>query len=319
MKRMKYFVTGGAGFIGSHLVDRLLLEKNKVVAYDNLSLGKKEFIKHHFSNQDFRFIEDDLLNLEKLKLTMHGSDIIFHLASNSDIIKSAKNPSIDLEQGTLATFNVLEAMRANAIKKIVFSSSSVVYGEAKIAPTSENYGPLFPISFYGAGKLASEALISAYCHNFGYKAWIYRFGNIIGKRPTHGVVIDFYKNLKKNPRVLEVLGNGNQSKPYIEVHDCVAGMLFGLKNSSEQINLFNLGTEGAVYVKDIAQIVIKTLGLKNVSIKFTGGMRGWKGDVHTVRLDSKKLISLGWKPKYATSYDAFIAGSKDIIEELELN
>ncbi|OGZ29936.1 MAG: UDP-glucose 4-epimerase [Candidatus Niyogibacteria bacterium RIFCSPLOWO2_01_FULL_45_48] len=314
---MRFFITGGAGFIGSHLSDRLMAEGNEVTVYDNLSLGKKEFVERHFSSPKFKFVQADLLEFDKLKTSMEGSDVVFHLAANSDIIKSAKNPKIDLEQGTIVTYKVLEAMRANNIKKIVFTSSNVVYGEAVKSPTAEDYGPLLPISFYGASKLACEAVMGAYCHNFEFNAWIYRFGNIVGKRPTHGVVIDFYGKLKKNPLVLEVLGDGNQSKPYVEVHDCVDGMLFGLNNSHEQINLFNLGTTGAVYVKDIADIVVKEMGLKNVKIKFAGGVRGWPGDVHTVRLDVSKLESLGWKPKYPTSREAFSAGAKDIIEDLK--
>ena len=317
-KKMKCFITGGAGFIGSHLADRLISEGNEVTVYDNLSLGKKQFVERHFSNPKFKFVHADLLEFEKLTDSMKGSDIVFHLASNSDIIKSAKNPEIDLEQGTIVTQKVLEAMRVSGLKKIVFTSSNVVYGEAVKSPTAEDYGPLLPISFYGASKLACEALISAYCHNFDFNAWIYRFGNIVGKRPTHGVVPDFYRKLKKNSAVLEVLGDGNQSKPYVEVHDCVDGVLFGLKNSREQINMFNLGTIGAVYVKDIAGIVIKEMGLKNVNIKFAGGNRGWPGDVHTVRLDVSKLESLGWRPKYSTSRAAFAAGAKDIIKDLKL-
>lgn len=314
---MKCFVTGGAGFIGSHLVDRLMAEKNEVVVYDNLSLGKKQFIERHFPNSKFKFIQGDLLEIEKLNTAMKGNEIIFHLAANSNVIKSAKDPAIDLEQGTIVTYTVLRAMRVNNIKKIVFTSSNVVYGEATQSPTAEDYGPLLPISFYGAGKLACEAVISAYCHNFDFNAWIYRFGNIIGKRPTHGVVLDFYEKLKQNPSELLVLGDGNQSKPYIEVQDCIDGMLFGLRHSHEQINLFNLGTTGAVYVRDIAKIVIKEIGLKKVKVRFAGGVRGWPGDVHTVRLDVSKLKSLGWRPKYPTSLQALRAGAKDIIKDLK--
>ena len=313
---MKCFITGGAGFIGSHLVDRLITEGNQVLVYDNLSLGKKEYIANHLSSPDFTFIEADVLDQEKLQEAMKGSDVVFHLAANSDVIKSAKNPDIDLEQGTVATYKVVEAMQVSGVKKIVFTSSNVVYGEATVSPTKETYGPLLPISFYGASKLACEGVIAAACHNFGFQAWIYRFGNIIGQRPTHGVVLDFYHKLKNNPRELEVLGDGNQSKPYIEVHDCVDGILFGFNNSSQQVNLFNLGTEGGFYVGDIPKIVIEAMGLKNVKIKYSGGIRGWPGDVHTVRLDISKLEALGWKPKYSNSIEAFTAGAKDIIREL---
>lgn len=313
---MKCLVTGGAGFIGSHLVDRLVKQNHQVVVYDNLSLGKKEFLQHHVNNPNFTFIQGDLLQIDALKNAMVGVDAVFHLAANSDVIKSAKNPAIDLEQGVMATYNVLEAMRYARVSKIVFTSSNVVYGEATISPTSENYGPLLPISFYGAAKLSSEAMIAAYVHNFHFQAWMYRFGNIVGSRPTHGVVLDFYKKLTKNPHQLEVLGNGNQSKPYIEVHDCVEGILLGFEKSKGLVNLFNLGTQGGVYVRDIAKTVIDLMGLENVEIKFAGGERGWPGDVHTVRLDSNKLETLGWKPKYPSAKEAFMAGAKDIIKEL---
>src|SRR3989344_9279679 len=180
LENKKILVRGGAGFIGSHLVDRLMGANHQVVVYDNLSLGKKEFLQSHIDNPDFTFIQADLLDLDALKNAMAGVEVVFHLAANSDVIKSARNPSIDLQQGTMTTYNVLEAMRHAGVTKIVFTSSNVVYGEATVSPTAETYGPLLPISFYGAAKLSSEALIAAYSHNFNFQAWIYRFGNIIG-------------------------------------------------------------------------------------------------------------------------------------------
>jgi UDP-glucose 4-epimerase len=316
---MKCFVTGGAGFIGSHLVDKLLAAGNQVVVFDNLSLGRKEFINHHFSNSNFKFIKGDLLNFEKVKKSMAGSDVVFHLAANSDIIQSAKYTKIDLNQGTIATYNVLEAMRANNVKKIVFTSSNVVYGEAKKLPIKEDYGPLFPISLYGASKLACEGLITAFCHNFKMQSWIYRFANIMGDRSTHGVVIDFFRKLNRNTRELEVLGNGKQSKPYVDVLDCVAGILYGFQNSNEEVNVFNLGTKGMTTVKKIADEVIKQLNLEETKIRFTGGDRGWPGDVRKVSLDSSKLLKLGWKPKYPTSDQAAMAGIKALIQDLKRN
>jgi len=313
---MKCFVTGGAGFIGSHLVDRLLAEGNSVVVYDSFSLGRKKLIEHNFSNPKFSFVRADLLDAGKLAKEMKGSDIVFHLAANSDIIQSAKKTNIDLEQGTIATYNVLEAMRSSNIKKIVFSSSNVVYGEAKKMPTTENYGPCLPISMYGASKLACEGLITAFCHNFGFKAWIYRFVNIIGQRSTHGVVLDFYRKLQKNPGVLEVLGDGKQSKPYLEVKDCVDGMLFGLKHAHNQVNLFNLGTAGVTSVSTIARLVIDELNL-NAKIKYTGGSRGWPGDVSTVSIDVSKIKALGWTPKHDSSDEAVRVGIADILKELQ--
>ncbi len=313
---MKCFVTGGAGFIGSHLVDRLMADGHSVVVYDNLSLGRQEFISHHLRSSKFRFVKADLLDTKSLNAAMKGSNIVFHLAANSDIVKSAKHTRIDLEQGTMATYNVLEAMRANNVSKIVFTSSNVVYGEARKLPIPEDYGPLFPISMYGASKLACEALISAFCHNFGFKSWIYRFANVIGPRITHGVMLDFYRKLQKNNRELEVLGNGKQAKPYIEVHDVVDGMLFGLKHSSDSVNYFNLGTEGLTSVTVIAHEVIRVLGLSNVKLRFTGGIRGWPGDVARVSLDMGKLRALGWKPKHPTSDDAMRVGLSAIMKEL---
>lgn len=314
---MKCFVTGGAGFIGSHLVDRLMKEGHMVVVYDNLSLGREDFIRHHFPSPGFAFVKGDLLDFDLLKKSMKGSDIVFHFAANSDIVKSAKHTRIDLEQGTIATYNVLESMRFNDIRSIVFTSSNVVYGEAKKLPIPEDYGPLFPISMYGASKLACEALISAFCHNFGFKAWIYRFANVTGPRVTHGVVLDFYRKLRKNKLELEVLGDGKQAKPYIEVRDVVDGMLFGFKHSNEWVNYFNLGTDGLTSVTVIAHEVIRVMELSNVNLRFAGGVRGWPGDVARVSLDMSKLRALGWKARYPSSDEACMVGVKAIIQDLK--
>lgn len=292
---MKFFVTGGAGFVGSHLVDRLIKEGN-VTIYDNLSLGKKEFIERHLPNKSFRYIEADLLDLNKLKTEMGGHDVVFHLAANSDISKGTKDTTIDLNQGIIATYNVLESMKLNGIKKIVFSSTSAVYGEADIIPTPESYGAKLPISLYGAGKLAGEALISAYCHLYGIQAWIFRFANIIGERSTHGVMFDFIKKLRKNPKELEILGDGKQKKPYLYVKDCVDGMIYGFKHANDGVNVFNLGCDGNTNVDHIAKIVIEEMNLKNVNIIHTGGKRGWKGDVPFVDFDTSKMRNIGWKP-----------------------
>lgn len=313
---MKCFVTGGAGFIGSHVVDRLLNDGHSVVVYDNLSLGREAFIRHHYGKNQFRFIQADVLDSDALAEAMSGAELVVHLAANSDIIKSAKHTRIDLEQGTIATYNVLEAMRANRVKKIIFTSSNVVYGEAKTLPIPEDYGPLLPISMYGASKLACEGLISAYCHNFDLQAWMYRFANVIGPRVTHGVVLDFYRKLKANPRELEVLGNGKQAKPYIEVRDVADGMLYGFAHADDSVNYFNLGTDGLTQVSVIAHAVIGATGLKDVEIKYTGGVRGWPGDVARVSLDMTKLKALGWRPKYPSSEEACLFGVRSIIAEL---
>jgi UDP-glucose 4-epimerase len=313
---MKCFVTGGAGFIGSHMVDRLVSDGHQVTVYDNLSLGREDFIRHHYGKVGFRFVKGDLLDIDLLRDSMQGCDAVIHLAANSDIVKSAKHTRIDLEQGTIATYNVLESMRSNHVGKIVFTSSSVVYGEVKKLPIAEDYGPLFPISMYGASKLACEALTSAFCHNFGFQSWIYRFANVTGPRVTHGVVLDFYRKLQKNPRELEVLGDGKQAKPYIEVRDVVDGMIFGFTHTTDSVNYFNLGTDGLTPVSVIAHEVLRELGLAGTEIRYTGGVRGWPGDVSRVSLDMTKLRSLGWTPKYRASDEACMVGIKAILDDL---
>ena len=206
---MKAFVTGGAGFIGSHLVENLIYKDYSVTVYDNLSSGKKQFIEKHLKNENFKFIEADLLDLNRLKKEIKGNDVVFHIAANPFVRLGEQYTDLDLKQGIISTYNVLEAMRLTDIKKIVFSSSGVVYGETTASTISETYGPTMPISFYGAGKLGAEGLISAFCGTFGFQAWIYRFANVVGFRGTHGVIVDFINKLRKNPKELEILGDGN--------------------------------------------------------------------------------------------------------------
>ena len=292
---MKFFVTGGAGFIGSHLVDRLM-QQGDVTVYDNLSLGKKEFIDHHLSKKNFKFIKADLLNIKKLQESMKGHDAVFHMAANSDISFGTTQTDVDLKQGTLATYNVLDSMRLCSIEKIIFSSTSAVYGEADIFPTPESYGAKLPISLYGASKLAAEGMISAYCHLYGMQAWIFRFANIIGERSTHGVMHDFVRKLRKNPKRLEILGDGNQRKPYLYVKDCADGMVYGFKHAKDEVNVFNLGCDGNTSANEIAKMIIEEMKLENVKIEYTGGKRGWKGDVPLVNYDTSKMKKLGWKP-----------------------
>ncbi|RKX94238.1 MAG: UDP-glucose 4-epimerase [Spirochaetes bacterium] len=317
LENKKILVTGGAGFIGSNLVEFLLARNGiEVVVYDNLSSGKREFIAPFFKNSNFRFIEADLLNKKKLAEEIKEIDIVFHLAANSDIRYGMRHPEVELKNGTIATSNLLEVMKENNVRKIVFSSTSAVYGDKpKVVPTPENYGPLFPISFYGAGKLACEGLISAYCHNFGFYAWIFRFANIVGKNGTHGVVFDFIKKLRKNPRELVILGNGEQSKPYLYVKECVEGMIYGVEKANDRLNYFNLSCRGATRVKKIAQIVTQEMGLKNVKFKYTGGERGWSGDVSQVRLDPRKMRSLGWESRLSSD-QAIRLGVKELINQL---
>jgi len=280
-------------------VDKLI-PLGDVTVYDNLSSGRKEFIRHHLDKPNFIFIQADLLDFNVLREKIAGLDVVFHLAANPDARLGIDDTSLDLQQETIVTYSVLEAMRLNGIKKIVFSSSGTIYGETPIIPLSEDYGPVLPISLYGAGKVASEALITAFCHTFDMQCWIYRFANIVGKRGTHGVIFDFIHKLKRNPNELEILGDGTQKKPYLSVEDCVEGMLFGFQNSNERVNFFNLGCRSTTDVSSIASMVVEEMRLKNVWCKYTGGDRGWPGDVPQVRFDIKKMEELGWSPKYSS-------------------
>mgnify|MGYP001600279503 CR=1 FL=1 len=313
LNKNRFFVTGGAGSIGSHLVDRLAKEGN-VTAYDNLSLGKKEFIAHHFSKKNFKFIKADLLNLNHLKKCMRKHNIVFHMAANSDINFGTLRTNIDLKQGVVATYNVLEAMRINNVKKIVFASTSAVYGEPDLFPTPESYGSKLPISLYGASKLAGESLISAFCHLYDMQAWIFRFANIIGERSTHGVMYDFVNKLRKNPKKLEILGDGTQRKPYLYVKDCVDGILYGFKHANGNVNIFNLGCDDNTDVNTIAKIIINEMNLKNVKVCYTGGKRGWKGDVTLVNYDTTKMKRLGWAP-YLSSDEAVRKAVKEYLKQ----
>jgi len=291
---MRVFVTGGAGFIGSHLVDALMKKGYIVTVYDNLSSGKKEFIRHHIGKENFAFINADLLDQKKLEKSLEDHDVVFHLAANPDVRLGVEKPEI-AKQDILATYNLLDVMRLKGVKKIVFSSSSTVYGETPGIPLPESYGPLLPISVYGAAKLAAEGLISSFCHTFDMQGWIFRFANVVGERGTHGVIVDFINKLKRNPKELEILGDGKQRKSYLYVKDCIDGMLFGFEHANEQINLFNLGSEGTTEVNKIAEMVVKEMNLKNVTFKYTGGERGWKGDIPRFQFDVSKINKLGWK------------------------
>lgn len=315
-RKNTYLITGGCGFIGSHLVD-LLIKENSVIVYDNLSSGKKEFIAHHLGKKNFKFIKADLLNKNKLSDVMLGVDAVFHLAANPEIRIGETNPKVDFTQGTIATFNLLEAMRVAGVKKIVFSSSSTVFGEPKIRPTPEDYGPLKPISMYGASKLACEGLISAYCHMFEMQAWIFRFANIVGSRATHGILVDFLKKLKKNSNTLQVLGDGRQRKSYLLVQDCVQGMYFGFKHARKKFNIFNLATVDDISVSEIANILLKKLGLSQTTIFYTGSKYGWKGDVPLMKLSIEKIKKLGWQVNY-NSREAIEKAIEALVVEMKI-
>jgi UDP-glucose 4-epimerase len=296
MKRI--LVTGGAGFIGSHLIDYLMQDGNSVVCIDDLSLGRLENIQHHTSSPHFKFIKLDILNKEEFVRMVRENefDCVFHMAANSDIQMGTKYMNVDLQRTFLTTYNVLEAMKNHSVKNIIFASSSAVYGELN-KQLSENSGPLFPISFYGAAKLASEAYISASCGNNNMKAWIIRFPNVVGDRATHGVVFDFINKLKKNPQKLVILGDGRQKKPYVYVRDLVEAMLFAWNNSNDTLNCFNVSVDSTTTVTRIAEIVVEEMELRDVKFIYTGGSRGWVGDVPRFQYDISKITTLGWKAK----------------------
>jgi UDP-glucose 4-epimerase len=314
---MRVFVTGGAGFIGSHLCERLLTDGHVVVAYDNLVLGRRELLSSCELNKKFQFMEADLLDLATLKKEMAGADLVWHLAANSDISQGAARTDVDMQNGTIATYNVLEAMRITGVKKIIFASTSAVYGEASIKPTPESYGPLLPISFYGASKLACEAMVSAFSHNCAIEAWIYRFANIVGSHATHGAIHDFVARLIKNPQRLVVLGNGTQRKSYLHVRDCIEGMLYGFQHSGKSLQIYNLASRGVSPVRFIAETVVTEMasakGIK-AELKFGDGDRGWVGDVPYTHLDGQRFEGLGWKARW-DSDEAIRMSVREIIAE----
>ena len=295
---MKILVTGGAGFIGSHLCDVLIADGHNVTVVDNLVLGKVENIEHLINNPNFRFFKEDLNNGHAMDMIfMDGEfDMVYHLAANSDIQKGGKDPMVDYQLTFNTTFNVLQMMKKYEVKKFFFASTSAIYGETYDV-LNEDYGPLKPVSNYGAGKLASEAFISAFASTYHIQTWITRFPNVVGERFTHGVIYDFIHKLQNNPNELEVLGNGEQCKPYVYVKDLVAGIQFVINNSNEPYNVYMLGSDTRTKVKEIAAMVIEEMGL-NASIRYTGGDRGWVGDVPEFRYDLTKVNNLGWQASY---------------------
>ena len=293
---MKAFVSGGAGFIGSNLVDRLLDLGHEVTVYDNLSTGLLQFLEYARDFDRFRLVKGDLLDEDSLSEAITGHEFVFHLAANADVRFGTEHPRRDLEQNTIVTYNILEAMRNHGIRKIAFASTGSVYGEATVIPTPE--GAPFPIqtSLYAASKLAGEGMIAAYCEGFGFQSWIFRFVSILGERYTHGHVFDFYRKLKQNPSRLEVLGNGKQRKSYLYIQDCIDAMLFALEKSNESVNVLNLGVDGYCEVNDSIGWICEELGV-SPKLEYTGGDRGWIGDNPFIFLDTSKIRDLGWKPK----------------------
>jgi len=291
-----FVVTGCSGFIGSNVVDRLLHQGHWITGIDNFSTGQRRFLDSALKHPQFRLIEGDLLDEERLKEWFRGADCVIHLAANADVRFGTDHPRRDLEQNTIATYNVLEAMRANGIKRIAFSSTGSVYGEAAVIPTPEN-AP-FPVqtSLYGASKLAGEGLIAAYCEGFGFQSWIFRFVSILGERYTHGHVFDFYKQLRDDPTQLRVLGNGKQRKSYLYIQDCVDAILLAMEKAGDKVNLFNLGVDSYVEVNDSIGWISEALGVKP-RLEYTGGDRGWIGDNPFIFLDTARIRALGWSPK----------------------
>ena len=293
----KVFVTGACGFIGSNLVDRLLKDGYKVVGWDNRSTGRIEFLNDVLNNPNFTLIEGDNLNVSALSEAMIGCDVVFHLAANADVRFGLNHPSKDLNQNTIATFNVLQAMKERGIKKIIFSSTGSVYGESKKIPTPENAE--FPIqtSLYGASKVACESMIQAYSEGYGFESYIFRFVSILGERYTHGHIFDFYKQLIEHPEYLNVLGDGTQRKSYLYVQDCVDAMLHVLTlNSENKVNIYNLGTNEYVQVNDSVRYIVEHLNL-NPEIRYSGGNKGWIGDNPFIFLDTTKIRNTGWNAK----------------------
>ncbi|HQN75260.1 MAG TPA: NAD-dependent epimerase/dehydratase family protein [Methanomassiliicoccales archaeon] len=297
-------VTGCAGFIGSHLTDALLAMGNHVVGVDNLSAGRREFLENAEGYQDFRFVQADLLN-DDLRTIFKGADAVMHLAANPDVRSGAKDTLSHYKQNIEVTYRVLEAMKETGTRDILFPSTSTVYGEPTVIPTPEDYGPLVPISVYGATKLACEALICSYAHSFDMNGVIFRFANVVGTRSTHNVLHDFTNKLKADPGRLEILGSEpGTTKSYVHVEDCVRGMIIGAEYARNKVEMFNLGSNDRMSVKDIADTVAEVMGLRGVRYEWTGGVqggRGWIGDVKNMLLSSDKLRSYGWEPTMNSS------------------
>lgn len=291
---MRSIVTGGAGFIGSHLVDFLVSSGDDVIIIDSLVSGDKNYVREHLEAGRARLVSADLLG-DGWQEELDGADRVYHLAADPDVREGSADPDRQLNNTIIATHRVLEAMRRANVPEIVFTSTSTVYGEASVIPTPEDYSPMEPVSVYGASKLACEALISAYCHSFSMRSWIFRFANIIGARSGHGVITDFIRKLKENPGELEILGDGKQTKSYLEVRECIRAIMYVAGHSSDIVNTFNIGSEDWVSVTEIADILCLEMNL-SPSYRYTGGRRGWIGDVPRMQLDISRLKEIGFVP-----------------------
>ena len=312
-------ITGAAGFIGSHMTEKLLKMGLTVIGLDNLSSGNSLNLKSCNRNESFKFINDDLKNSEKFVTHLDDVNTIFHFAAYPEVRTGHQNPEISFKENIENTYKFLESIRKSNVDSIIFSSSSVVYGEPNMIPTAENYGPLLPISPYGGSKLACEGLISSYCHNYGIQGTIIRFANVIGKRSNHGIIWDFIHKLNKNPNQLEVLGDGTQMKSYIHIDDCVEGILSSCYFTKDQVEIFNIGNLDQLDVMSIAKIVTQKMGFESTKIMTAGGTsdgRGWIGDVKNMNLDISKLQQLGWQPKLSSS-QAVEQSTLELINDIE--
>jgi UDP-glucose 4-epimerase len=293
---MRAFITGGAGFIGSNLADRLLGQGHEVTVYDNMTTGQPRFLESARTQARFQFVQGDILDAARLTEAMAGHELVFHLAANADVRFGTNHPRKDLDQNTVGTWQVLEAMRATGVRRIAFSSTGSVYGESKVVPTPED-AP-FPVqtSLYGASKLAAEGLIAAYCEGFDMQSWVFRFVSILGERYTHGHVFDFYKQLLAHPDELHVLGDGHQKKSYLYIQDCLDAILCAVERATARVNVLNLGTNEYVEVNDSIDTLTSELGL-SPRRQYAGGERGWIGDNPLIFVDCSRMRALGWQPK----------------------
>lgn len=313
---MRYFITGGAGFLGSHLVGILLRDREgDITVYDNFSTGRMSHLEEFSESPRLQIVEGNVGDLETLQAAIKGHDVVFHLASNSDIARAAEDPMIDFSDGIQLTQTLLEAARLQGVKRILFTSGSGVYGDIPPEPIPEAYPHMIPISTYGAQKLASEAFISAYCHMFDMVGTILRFANVVGPNMTHGVSHDFARRLSECPNQLTILGDGQQSKPYVHADDVVAAMLLMLDIQTSGFDCFNVAGTDHLLVREIADIVVNEMGLENTEYKFTGGSRGWRADVPVYRLDSSKIRSHGWDTR-RNSKEAVTAAVRSCLAEI---
>ena len=292
---MRFVITGGSGFVGSHLVKRLLKENHQVTVFDLKQKNKAFRLTSIIEKISYQTI--DFEDKELLKQKLRNFDCVIHFSSRANTAVGGRK-DLDLKQGIITTYNILEAMQVNGIKKIIFSSAPAIYGKPVKIPTPENTGMLFPVSLYGAAKLASEGMISAFCHLFDIKTWIFRFGNVVGPDMTRGVINDVIKKIKHNPNELEILGNGTQKKDFIFVNDCIEGILFAFRNSNEKINIFNLSSGTTMAINEVVKVILQQMDLKKINIAYNGGNIGWAGDVPIVHYNINKIKKLGWSPKY---------------------